>query len=526
MDSEPRVPSVESWNRLHGASPLINLIPQAWRIVRAYWPLLLALIIGTEAGTGLSWLDLLYLPAFFLAPMARTVVHWATLRYRIHDGQLEIRSGLLYKQVRLIGPERIQNTELVRNPFHRLTGLVEVRLETAGGEQTEGLLSALELPRAQALMRRLDQLRRHAGTAAATEDAPAAERTLLEVGTLELLAHGLTSRRVGVLAIIVAVGLELWQQLGGADPSALQQGLHPAFVAGVVLASFVLGVLLALGNTLLRYHGLRLVGRDDRVEVRHGLLTRRQVGLQTRRIQLMRVDEPLLRRLMGYATLHMETAGLAAGPDGMRQAEATIPMVDRDELYGLCRQLIPGLDADPWGGELRPAPSRALLRIMQRALVRGVLLVGLAMLVGGAWGLLVLPMLPAMLVAGWFDWRWQAWRITDGLVVARRGFWIRRTWILPRQKIQSAVCLQGPVLKLYGLSQVLVRMAGNRVWLPTLLESDASTCVLGATARPSRPGVERDTIPPKATTSTPGCQLPLDPQDLETEEIPEDRHES
>jgi putative membrane protein len=525
MASDPRVPAVEDWNRLHVASPLINLIPQAWRIVRAYWPLLLALIIGTEAGSGLSWLDLLYLPAFFLAPMARTVVHWATLRYRVHEGRLEIRSGLLYTQQRIIGPERIQNSELVRNPFHRATGLVEVRLETAGGEQTEGLLSALPLPQAQALMDRLDQLRRSAGvTPGPDEDAPA-ERILLEVGTMELLAHGLTSRRVGVLAIIVAVGLELWQQLGGADPAALQQGLHPAFIAGVVLASFVLGVILAVGNTVLRYHGLQLVEREDRVEVRHGLLTRRQVGLQRRRIQLMRVDEPLLRRLMGYATLHMETAGLSAGPDGMRQAEATIPMVDRQELYGLCRQLVPTLDADPWGGELRPAPNRALLRTLQRALVRGLALQGLALLVGGTWGLLVLPVLPAMLVAGWFDWRWQAWRITDGLVVARRGFWIRRTWILPRHKIQSAVCVQDPILRLYGLSQVLVRMAGNSVWLPPLLESDADACVLGATAPPAHGARERDTMPGKAPMSTPGSQPALDPQDEETEEIPEDRHD-
>ncbi len=522
MGSRPHVPPVEAWNRLHGASPLINLIPQAWRIVRAYWPLLLALIIGTEAGGGLSWLDLLYLPAFFLAPMARTVVHWATLRYRVHDGRLEIKSGLLYRQVRTIGPERIQNSELVRNPFHRLAGLVEVRLETAGGEQTEGLLSALPLPQAQVLMERLEQLRRNAGVVSEASEVPE-ERVLMSVGTLELLAHGLTSRRVGVLAVIAAVGLELWQQLGGADPDALQQGMHPGFIAGVVLASFVLGVVLAVGNSLLRYHGLNLVQLDDRVEARHGLLTRRQVGLQNRRIQLMRVDEPLLRRAMGYATLHMETAGLAAGPDGMRQAEATIPMVDREELFGLCQQLVADLDADPWGGDLQPAPTRALALNVQRALTRSGVLVLIAVLLGGTWGLLALLTLPALVVAAWFDWRWQAWRITERLVVARRGFWIRRTWILPRHKIQSAVCLQGPILRLWGLSLVLVRMAGNRVQLPPLMAPDAQTCVLGAVKTGGQRRPERDSMDHVAPTVAP--EPVLDPQEEETEEIPEDRHE-
>ncbi len=518
MASRDQLPPVERWNRLHGASPFINLIPQAWRIVRSYWPLLLALLIGTEAGTGLSWLDLLYLPLFFLAPMARTVVHWATLRYRVHDGRLEIRSGLLNRQARLIGPERIQNSELVRNPIHRLAGLVEVRLETAGGEQTEGLLSALALPQATALMDRLEQLRRSAGVLPEQGSDVPAEQPIVAVGTLELLAHGLTSRRVGVLAVLVVIGLELWQQLGGGDTTTLQQGLHPAFLAGVVLASFVLGVALAVGNTLLRFHDFRLVGLDDRIEARHGLLTRRQVGLQRRRIQLLRVDEPLLRRWMGFATLRLETAGLASGPDGMKQAEATVPMVDRDSLPGLCKQLVPELDADPWGGDLMPAPTKALAWNLQRALVRGLLLLALALALGGSWGFLALLALPAMLVAAWFDWRWQAWRITDHLVLARRGFWIRRTWILPRRKVQSALCLQGPILRLWGLSQVLVRMAGNRVWLPPLRSQDAQGCLASAVALTSRPLVQRDTLAP-APATPPATAHPADPSDEETEEL-------
>jgi putative membrane protein len=522
MASEDRAPSVEDWNHLHAASPLINLVPQAWRIVRAYWPLLLALLIGTEAGTGLSWLDLLYLPLFFLAPMARTVIHWATLRYRVHEGRLEIKSGLLNRQVRVIGPERIQNSELVRNPFHRLTGLVEVRLETAGGLSTEGLLSALALPQAQVLMARLQELR--AGVAGSEPGPAPEEQRVLRVSGLELLAHGLSSRRVGVLAVLAAVGLELWQQLEGADPEALQQGMHPAFVAGVVLGSMVLGVLLALGNSLLRFHGFELVASQDRIEARQGLLTRRVVGLRTSRIQLIRVDEPLLRRLMGYATLHVETAGMASGPDGMGQAEATVPMVDRAELSSLCRELVPDLDADPWGGDLVPAPTRAMIRNLQQALTRGLALLGLGLLLGGHWGLLVLPLIPAMLVAAWFDWRWQAWRISEHLVVARRGFWVRRTWILPRRKIQSALCLQGPILRLWGLSAVLVRMAGNRVWLPPLLDRDAGRCVLGAMAPAPRSATERDSIA-RVPTSPPGSPPLLDPQDEETEEIPEERHE-
>ncbi len=498
MDSERRPPTRAeqapgTWHRLHIASPLINLVPQAWRVLRSYWPLLIAVLVGSEAG--FVWLDLIFLPLFFLAPMVRTVVHWATLSYRIHDGRLEIRSGLLNRQARLIGPERIQNSELVRNPLHRLTGLVEVRLETAGGEETEGLLSALDEPRALWLLGQLEALRLEQAPAPSPAERSPQQRPLLQLGVAELVAHGLTARRVGVLAILLVVGLELWQQLGGQGQSLPDTTIHPGFMLGIVLASFVLGVLLAVANSLVRFHDFRLEAGSERVAAQYGLITRRKVQLRRQRIQLLRVDEPLFRRWMGYATLHLETAGLAAGPDGVRQAEATIPMVDRDQLARLCAELLQGLDADPWGGDLQPAPLRALGWNQQRALVRSFLLVALTVAIAGPWGLLALVVWPLLALAGWFDWRWQAWRITDQLVLARRGFWIRRTWILPRRKVQSAHCLQSPLLRIWGLAQVLVRMAGNRVWLPPLETLDATGCLAGATTQRVADDTERDTMP-------------------------------
>jgi len=474
------------WRALHPASPLINLVPQAWHIVRGYWPLLLAVAVGTRASA--SWFDLLLIPAFLLAPAARTFVHWATLRYRVHEGRLEIRSGLLNRQVRVIGPDRIQNAELVRNPFHRLSGLVEVRLETAGGDRTEGLLSALTRADAQALMNQLLALQAACAPPSA-DPAQETARPLFRQGGLELLAHGLTSRRAGVMAMLIAVGLELWQQTGGADPQALRAGMHPAFVLGLVLASFALGVGLAVGDSLLRYHDLRLTERADRVEVRQGLLTRRQVALQRHRIQLLQIDEPLLRRAMGYATLHLETAGLAVGPDGLRQAEATLPMVDRERLGALCRALLPDLDCDPWADRLDPAPRRALGLALQGALLRGLLLLAFGLSLGRGWGLIVLATWPVLAVAAWFDWRWQAWCVTDRVVLSRHGFWNRRTTIIPRTKVQSALCHQGPLLRAWGLARVLIRSAGRRTWMPALHRA-TTRLILDRSARPTAHGQE------------------------------------
>lgn len=105
------------------------------------------------------------LVAFFGLTIVRTVTHFMTLRYRVHDGRFEVRSGLLNRRARVLDPARIQNIEAVQNLFHKAAGLIEVRVETAGDASTQGLLSALstdEAARLEAELRGLVRAAQHA----------------------------------------------------------------------------------------------------------------------------------------------------------------------------------------------------------------------------------------------------------------------------------------------------------------------------------------------------------------------------
>ncbi len=473
-------PGLSAWKRLHPISPLVNLLPHTWRLLKGYWPFLLAIIIGTNVSP--TWTDVSMLLAFFAIAGIRSFIHWATLRYRIRDERLEIGTGLVHRRTRLIGPERIQNAELVRNPIHRLTGLVELRVETAGEAGAEGLLSALALPEAQVLMQELERLRRAASGSAggspdsAAEDAPP-ENIIVESGLAEIVAHGLSGRRTGMFALLVVVFLELSQQLSPDGVPQLSTGLEPRFLLGLLLGALVLGWLLSTATSILKHHGFRLKRQGDRFVTRQGLLTRRQVVLPGHRIQLLRVDEPLLRRLMGYCSIQVETAGLSMGPDELKQAETCIPMLDRDQAQEICTSLLPSLDKDPWLERLEPAPLRALILAQGVAIRNTLLLSALACWFTGAWGLLALLAGPPLGLAAFLEWRWQAWFITENTIIARRGFWQRRTWLLPRQKVQSLHGYQGPLLRIHGLGRVLVKMAGSRVMLPPIRWKDSRSII-------------------------------------------------
>ena len=100
----------EKWQALHPASVPVNLIPQAAQTVRSAWPLLIPLYFGTSNGVE-GAINLGFLVALFFLFFMRTLIHFFTLRYRVDNGLLQIRTGLIYRKTRELAVERIQNVE-------------------------------------------------------------------------------------------------------------------------------------------------------------------------------------------------------------------------------------------------------------------------------------------------------------------------------------------------------------------------------------------------------------------------------
>lgn len=467
MSSEPEVP----WLRLHPASVLANLLPVTWRLVRGLGMSLLPLLILSRRRDDLPWF-LGSAAVFFGLTLVLAMLRTLTTRYRVAGGRLEITSGLLFRRARTIDPARVQNTEVVQTFTHKLLGLVEVKLETASGLQAEGELSALTPERAQELIAALQATRaRLMPEAAPVEET---ETLLVENGPRELARYGATAMGVGVGAVVIGALLDSvdvtrvvftglsrrWEAWAG--PGQLW--------VGAVLAMLVSAGVLWLGNavvTMVRYHGFRLVRVGERFRATFGLLTRRQVGLSLDRIQLVTVDEPLVRRWLGFGSVEVETAGLRRGEGGVEHAEVMVPVVPAERQTELVRHLVPELTEELSGLTLRPPHPRALWRARVRAGVTGVLLALPLTVLYWPWGALAWALLPLELWRAWLDYRYQGWLLTEHLLIVRAGAWRRRTTVLRRNRIQSLRAVQGPLERRHGLGHVEVHVAGSGVSVPS-----------------------------------------------------------
>jgi putative membrane protein len=382
----------------------------------------------------------------------------------------------------VISPRKVQNVEMVRNVFHRLSGLVELRIETASGTEVEGMLSALTVADGQAL---IDALTAARGRGASKIDAEG-KPPVAQNSSLELLWYGATSTRLGASLVAAGIGVEA---LTSVDPeltarAGISLGLWGMLVGVVTILA--VAWLLGTAGAVVRHHGFKLETDGERLRAQEGLLTRRRVELPIHKVQVVTVSEPWLRRWFGFGSVIIETAAARAGAGGVERALSMVPFVRRADFGHVIQSALPDLDVDLAMDVLERPHPRAKTRALIRGGIQGVVLALVVSWWWWPWGVLGWLLAPAPMVLGWLDWRHQGWMISDRVVVSRRGYLSRTTRIVARDKLQSVEIDQGPLLRRYRLGGVRLRVAGSGVGMPLLDHDDAFSMAASLSETTSR----------------------------------------
>lgn len=431
------------------------------------------------------WLLVLLVPA-----VAASVLRYLTFRLHYDAHELVIRSGLLFRNERRVPFAKIQNLDAVQNVFHRLLGVVEIRVETGGGKDEEARLSVLPSAAFGEMRRRVFEVRSAEPAAAALDDAvhpaaDAARQTLLHLPVRELLLCGFLENK-GMIAIGAAVGVAsetgLLNGLLGLlfDDETSARGFFsavarrlfegeglplPAIVAVLVgLPALLLFVrVVSMAWAFLRLYDFRLTRVREDLRIEYGLLTRVAATIPIRRVQTITIQQGPLHRLLARASVRVETAGGAgAGGAGPRDRQWLAPLIRLSALPGLLEEVVRGFDinAVAW----QPVHPRAFQRAVKPRLAMAV---GFA----AAWGITIGPgaIVVLLMSVAWASIaarqyiRHLQWAEHDEVVLLRSG-WIWRQQTLARaNKIQSVSLLQTPFDRRAVMARVRVDTAGASV---------------------------------------------------------------
>ncbi|PPU75992.1 hypothetical protein XcuCFBP2542_11735 [Xanthomonas cucurbitae] len=460
--------------RLHPLSWVFVLLQQ---IRQFLIPLVALIVFGSRDGNRDS-ADHIATGLVIAALVVISVLRYFTYRYRIGQDSVAIRSGLLERSRRDIPFARIHNVVVHQSLLHRLTGVAEVRLESAGGRKPEAQMRVLRLDQALALE---DLIRRRVHHAAPLAAPMEEHSTLLRLPVAEVIRLGLISNR-GMVVVAAAFGV-IYQliprrvasnfiETNGELAYRYVSQVHPgAAVTATLVTIACLAVLLAMralsvALAVAQYHGFHLSESERRLTVERGLLTRIRSSVALRRIQAWTVYESRLHRLFGRRQLRVDTAVAGAGDNQDSALKELAPIADPHRCDALLQRLLPGIAWPP--AQWQAIATHCWWRLsLPTALLLLPLVAALAWQFGhqAAWLLLWLP--------------WSAFKAyrqvqrmgyaVDARYVAVRGGWWKRWWRLAElDKLQALQLQRSPLDRLTGTATLWLDTAGASATGPAL----------------------------------------------------------
>jgi putative membrane protein len=395
-----------------------------------------------------------------IAPLIR----YSRFRYDIKGNTLVVEGGLLSRWRRVLPRERVQSVNVVQKLRHRAFGVVELRIEAVGGKETEAALVAVEPAEADRI--RLwasgGELQPEAASELASAEEPA---PLARLTGKDLLVAGLTGGRVAVLAALIGYA----EQFVGEDSfdafNALADRVLPGaslFVVISVLATSVLALslLLSVALTILVYWDFTVRRQEDRLVITRGLLERRRAQVPLRRVQAVSVDENLLRRPFGLASLSLVVAGYTKEGQDSEESSVLLPIAGRDKAWRVATEVL-GAPPDLAGIRLVRPPARALVLRMIGPAVVGLVAGTTGWLFAGDAGALGFGILPLGWIAAYLSWRFSGTEVVTGYILIRTGWLVRKTSLVPEPNIQHLRLTRSIFQKAFRVSTVRVNIPGT-----------------------------------------------------------------
>ena len=388
-----------AWHRLHPLSPLV-------RSGRGLLGVLA--VVGVSASGGFGGGSRYWDLAVPVVAALAAVVSWLVTRWRLDGPTLRIESGLLRRDSRQLPVARIQAVDVLRPFLARALGLAELRVRLAGSSHADGRLAYL--PEQAALDLRARLLASHYGLDPATPEPD--ERIVTAVPTGRLLGSVVLSS--ASFLILLLIGEAVFTVV---NPAGLA-------VAAGTLAWWAITLVPLAWRRVSAMYGFTVAESPDGIRIRRGLLGTVAETIPVRRVQAVRMSEPLLWRPLGWCRLEVDVAGAPGHDNGDgsgRLRKTLLPVGGADLAAALVRAII---------GDTVPAATGPPVRARWKA-----------------------PFSYHFLTAG-----------HDAvLAVATTGRLRKLTVWLPLEKAQSVRYVQGPVQRRLGLATVVVDAAGRRV---------------------------------------------------------------
>ncbi len=461
------------WRRPHPLT-LVTLAVQA--VGQTIFPLII--IFGGSGGGG--FFSQYGESVFLVVPLGLALARWYSTRYAIDDEAVYLNSGIFKRTKQVLPRSNVQNLSTTAPLLARATGLVELNISdaSADGDIKLRLVEKAEAERLTTLLRA--GIRQPLETQEDSgEIATLAPPTLLPNGrqadaqaTVESTTADLAQAALATSAngLVPAGLLGIWLAglnwanegfLGDLLPSQMPAWAWLLIVIAAVIAVAAFTVL----TRVITMGGFRLWDDPDRLRMKAGLLTERQITARRERIQLVKVNRPLVLRRLGMEEIRFSTADVEAP----QLAGMTVlnPAAQLGAWLDLAPRALGTVELDEAAlAQVSPLTQR---RMFIRFLVTAAV-VGMASVIAGLiWSPLMivtgLAVAVTIAILGWFFAKRRYERLGFAIgqtqILTRVGVLNEELTLMRKEKVQGIVVSSTFFQRRLGLATLSVGTAGH-----------------------------------------------------------------
>ena len=400
---------------------------------------------------------------------------WWRYTFVVVDDELRVTKGVLSEDRLTIPLDRVQSVSIDQDFIRRPIGLVRASLDTAGTDQAEFTIDAVDRSVAEALQRlsaerRMTAVREPAPDGSVSPPPPVApDVPIVRRTPFELVKLGLAQSPWAGLAVI-APFLAFADEFGDVfelgltsvsgtewDASRLVYALLTLLVVGTILS-----MVLQVGREVVTNWNLTLTQTPSGLRRTSGLFSRVSRAASTARVQRLSTHQSPLRRLIGFRRVSLPTIG--AGDLSMSGCT--------DDEVARIRELV--LDTDERVTQLdrRISPLAVFLEVRNTTLVLAPVVAILVVLFGW-WGTALLVLLPIVwLVARRYNRNFRWGVSARGLARTSHVLSVATTEVAMR-KAQTVIVRQSFFERRRGLATLEVATARGGLTIPLIDQDEA-----------------------------------------------------
>ncbi|MBM7094589.1 PH domain-containing protein [Bacillus sp. H-16] len=430
--------------------------------------LIVLFFFGSSQTRG-PWFYFLVLGALLVFSFLSGFLHWLTFRYRLDEQELHIRQGLIFRKKRYIHQDRVQSIDLNAKLIQRMFNLVEVRIETAGGgDEPEFRIIALNKEEANDIRNELLYGKKKRETEAPDSDGNSIlseeeidQETVSKepdytwkLSTKRLITAALTSSGIGVAATFVAA---LFSQVQQFIPETWYETAigfvvesSVLFILSFLILVLVIAWLIRIVSTVLKYGNFSIEKTGNDIVIARGLLERRQLTLNRRRITAVRLVQNVLRQPFGYTSVYVESAG--GGTKDEDLSTILIPLCKETEVKAHLEKIVPDFAFER---PLTGLPKKSMKRYMVRLTVPAVIAAS-AITYFFDYGAYSFAAIIVALLMGYWQYKDAGIGVNERFLWMRMRKFARTTVIVPKKRIQTVEVTSNPLQRLNQLTTLEV----------------------------------------------------------------------